>query len=385
MVTILALASLLYWVALGVVTWKTIRGVPPVPAATPTDGQHLPSLSIVIPARNEADHIEGALRSKLAASYPALEVVFVDDRSTDATGRIADALAERDPRLCVVHVTELPPEWLGKVHAMQRGLERASGEWILFSDADVHFAPALLERVLAHAVRERAGHVSIIPHITTRGLLLLPALAAFFRVVTTGGRLWSVPNQRSSAAVGIGAFNLVHRDALARSPGLEWLKMEVADDMSLGMMLKGAGARSLVLQGRNCVELEFYPSYRALARSVEKNGASVPFPVLLTANALLFLLEGGAWLGPPALALPTAVLAFVVCARLTRWMGQPIWPTLIPAFGMLLLTGAIVRSGLLAWWRGGVVWRGTVYPREAIRAGARYGFRTPASSTPPPR
>ncbi|NIP78703.1 MAG: glycosyltransferase, partial [Gemmatimonadetes bacterium] len=100
-----------------------------------------PRVTVVVAARDEAGHIAPTVHSLLAQDYPDLEVVAVDDRSTDGTGRILDRLAARQPRLRVLHIDTLPPDWLGKNHALHRGAELASGELLLFTDADVVMRP----------------------------------------------------------------------------------------------------------------------------------------------------------------------------------------------------------------------------------------------------
>ncbi len=105
-----------------------------------------PCISIIIPACNEAKHIEAAVRSILRQDYPKLEVLVMNDRSTDETGNILERLAEKDSRLKVFHINTLPSGWLGKVHAMHRGVQEARGKWFLFTDADIHFGPGMLKR-----------------------------------------------------------------------------------------------------------------------------------------------------------------------------------------------------------------------------------------------
>lgn len=380
MLTVLAVTSLVYWAALAVAVSKTLRGVPPPPSAG--ERPSWPKVSIVIPARNEEGHIARALKSKLSDDFPNLEIVFVNDRSTDGTGRVADTVAREDARLKVVHLAELPPGWLGKVHAMQRGLEACTGDWVLFSDADVELAPGTLRRVVALAEDQALDHVTVLPRITGEGAFLQAALAAFFRVIVAGGRLWSVCDPASTAAAGVGAFNLVRRATFARTPGLEWLRMEIGDDMGLGLMVKRAGLRSTVLNGRDLINLDFYPSYSALARAVEKNGAAAPFPILVFANLLLIALEAGFLTGPPWLSLPGYALSATVSFRLSAWLGQPVWTAFVPGLGMLLLGSALIRSAVLALFRGGVLWRGTLYPTGEVRAGNRIGF-VPSSKPPP--
>src|SRR5436190_486452 len=123
--------------------WKAIEvsvGLPKVDdIAQPqwsADPARLASLSIVVPAKNEAEQIRACLDSLLSLDYPKFELIAVDDRSSDDTGKIMDEMSA-DQRIKVIHVTELPPRWLGKTHAMWRGAAVASGEWILFTDGDV--------------------------------------------------------------------------------------------------------------------------------------------------------------------------------------------------------------------------------------------------------
>src|SRR5437868_3642634 len=143
------------WLLGTVWTWKAIEiffGLPKVdditqPQWSATNAK-LPALSIVVPARNEADQIRACLNSLLSLDYLNLEIVAVNDRSTDTTGAIMDEIAAADPRLRVVHVTELPPRWLGKTHAMWVGASAANGEWILFTDGDVIFSPDSMRRAV---------------------------------------------------------------------------------------------------------------------------------------------------------------------------------------------------------------------------------------------
>lgn len=391
LLTVLTVASALYWGLQALLLLRVIRSVPTLSAVHAPPPARWPRLSLIMPARNEERTLEPALRSKLANTYPELELVLVNDRSTDATGAVAESFARREPRLQVVHVEQLPEGWLGKVHAMQRGLERASGEWVLFSDADIHLAPGVLERVIAHAEHERLDHVSLLPAITCSGFVLRATLSSFFRLICTFGRLWAVRDPSSSAAMGVGAFNLVRRSALARTPGLEWLKMEIADDMALGVMLKRSGARPALLNGCSEVSLEFYPSYRALTRALEKNGASIPLPALLVSNLLLVALEWGLLAGVLSGYTPLVLLGAgtwatgsAVSLGLSRWLALSRWHVPLPFLGMLPLVWAMLRSGTLALVRGGVVWRDTFYPTSKVRAGLRLtvGGRAQGSQRP---
>jgi cellulose synthase/poly-beta-1,6-N-acetylglucosamine synthase-like glycosyltransferase len=140
-----------------------------------------PMVSIVAPARNEARGIEHAVRSLLDLDYPGVEIVIVNDRSTDETGAVLARLARREPRLTVVQVTELPEGWLGKNHAMYVGAARSAGELLLFTDADVVFERSTLRRAVAFMESHRIDHLAAIPDVRVRGLMLNAFVAAFGR------------------------------------------------------------------------------------------------------------------------------------------------------------------------------------------------------------
>ena len=135
-----------------------------------------------MPARNEVETLGPAMRSRLAEGYPALEVVLVDDRSTDGTDALVDAIAAEDPRVRALHLTSLPPGWLGKLHAMSEGLRLATGEWLLFSDADVDLAPGTLTRAVSYAEARQLDHLSILPQLRPATWLVDAALASFTRI-----------------------------------------------------------------------------------------------------------------------------------------------------------------------------------------------------------
>ncbi|MFO0260237.1 MAG: glycosyltransferase family 2 protein, partial [Planctomycetota bacterium] len=138
-----------------------------------------PLVSVIVTALDEEATIEPALRTLLSASYPELELIAVNDRSRDRTGEVIDRLAADSPRLQPVHIRELPGGWLGQVHAMDTGARAARGEWLLFTDADVHFGPTVIERAIQVCQRERLDHLTLWPRLEGRGLVLRAALVAF--------------------------------------------------------------------------------------------------------------------------------------------------------------------------------------------------------------
>lgn len=343
-----------------------------------------PRVSIVVPARDEAATLVEATRRKLADGYPDLELVLVDDRSTDGTSGLADELAAADSRIRVLHLTQLPDGWLGKLHALHRGAAEATGEWLLFSDADVHFEPGTVRRAVGHCLRDQREVLAMLPHLRPVGLLLDAALSIFLRLVVLGYRTRAVRDDHHPYGVGSGSFTLVRRDALARSPGFEAIRMEVADDLNLGLLLKAAGARCAVLNGVGSLSVEFYPSLWALFRGAEKNGFAVMgrCSVLLTwlgalglllfelAPLLALALPGPGWLR--ALGGVTLVLATAATVAAGRWNDRPLLPALLFPIGSVLFAAVMFRSGWIGWRLGGLRWRETLFSTAELKAAARH-------------
>ncbi len=368
-----------YAVALSVAAARVVRAVPLVEQLDPPEPARWPRVSVVIPACNEEATLGTALASRLGEGYPNAEYVVVDDRSTDATGAIVDELAAHDPRVVPIHVEHLPEGWLGKVHALHVGVTRSAGEWILFSDADVHHEPGTLARIVAYAEARGLDHVAVVPTIWSSTFWLDVLMNTFLRFIVIASRAWTLEDPRSRASVGGGVFSLVRRAALERAGGLAPLALEVADDAALGQRLKWSGARQALLGARGFVGLHYYRSLPEAIRGMEKNGfASMGYSV---ARALLFAcVLAFAELGPlfvvafgsgPSRLVATAALILLVATQLfaCRWMRRPLVPAIFAPLGIALLVFGTMRSMLLTLARGGVCWRGTRYPLEALRRG----------------
>jgi len=376
-----AVAGLAYACASTWATARIVRAIPVLLDDRSAPPAHWARLSLVVAARDEAETLGPAVRSRLAEGYPELEVVLVDDRSTDGTGTVVDTLASEDPRVRAVHVTRLPPGWLGKLHALSEGLRLATGEWLLFSDADVHLAPGALRRAVAFAEAQQLDHLSILPQLVPVSWLVDAALASFSRTGLVLGRVWLVSDPRSTVGGSVGAFGLVRRSALEQSPGIEHLRLEVADDLALGQMLKASGARSAVLNGRGLVILTYHRSFADMARSSEKAAFLFDYRLLpaLCWTASLTALELGpfavALLAPAPVARALGALAALLLLGSTAWMcrfaGQRLLPALLSPVGVLVNGILLLRAAWLGKVRGGLLWRSTLYRPEELRPGRR--------------
>src|SRR5438132_14310762 len=357
------------------------RAIPQPPSAR--DGIMLPSLSIVVPARDDASSIRRPLESLLDQDYPNLEVIAVDDRSAHGTSDVLREVAAREPRLTELRVADLPAGWLGKNHALWRGAQRASGQLLLFTDADVVFAPGALRRALAYAVDQGLDHLTLAPRLIAHGVVLR-AFVAFFGyafITLWGAYLANDPN--SKRGVGIGAFNLVRRDAYERIGTMRALSLRPDDDIRLGRRIRGFGFRQRVLNGSALLSVEWYPSLSAALAGLEKSMySSLEYRVIDAAGVLLYL---GATMVWPFVGIvlvggiDRVLLAFVVAclmAALLETYRQSISLKLTPSallvavllpFSAACFGWAIVRSVYLAETRG-VRWRGTIYPLSLLRA-----------------
>jgi hypothetical protein len=366
LITLLAIVAVAIEFATGN---QSLRRVRQLPVAGPT-----PPVSIVVAARNEARKIQPALESLRHLDYPNLEIIVVNDRSTDETGQILSEVAG----VRVITVRELPPGWLGKNHAQQVGAQAATGEWLLFTDADVHFEPSTLRRAVAYAVTAGVQHLAIAPRITMPGLWLQMFGGAFTIFFGLYAKPWKAPDPRSDRHIGIGAFNLVRADAYRAIGGHTKLAMRPDDDMKLGKALKMSGCRQEMLLGDGFVAVEWYSSVRELVRGLEKNTfAGVEYRVSVVVAATVaqllvfvwpvvavFVTDGVTW----GLNVAAVLLLAGVYVLNAPVHGLPRWHWVAMPVTALLFLYIVWRATLLTLWRDGIDWRGTHYSLAELRA-----------------
>jgi cellulose synthase/poly-beta-1,6-N-acetylglucosamine synthase-like glycosyltransferase len=221
--------------------------------------QTAPPLSIVVAACNEEEKLAPAFRSLMAQEYPGdLQIVAVNDRSTDSTPALLDQLAREAPpgaTVLVLHLDTLPPGWLGKTHALYQGAHRATGTWILFTDADVVFGPDALSRAINLAERDKLDHLVAFFGLDLRGFLENVFGLAFSLFFFLRFRPWHVRNPRRKEYLGIGGFNLIRRSSYETIGTHRAIALEVADDMELGHRVKVAGLASDVVGAKDLVQV----------------------------------------------------------------------------------------------------------------------------------
>jgi glycosyltransferase involved in cell wall biosynthesis len=338
----------------------------------------VPHLSVIVPARNEEKRIREALESLLRQEYPSLEFIVLNDRSTDRTGEILAEMAAADARLGVINIAELPVGWLGKNYALYRGAERASGELLLFTDADVVMEPSAVANAVNYLRANRLQHLAVMPTVRTPTLALRIFCSAFGIFFSGYMRQWKAKDPASGRFIGIGAFNLVTAEAYRAVGTHIAIAMRPDDDIKLGKLLKKAGYRQEMVFGIGLLEVEWYSSLRELIDGLMKNAfAGLEYSVVLSISAGIAVLlvnvwpfvaifaVGGAARIPYLLAV-AVLLLFISDAN--HFYGLPRWYALAHPVSAVLFVYILWKSMLLTLWNGGITWRGTRYPLKLLRA-----------------
>ncbi len=369
-------------------------------AASGDSSPSRPRVSIIVPARNEEADIELSLRRLLELDYDNYEVIAVNDRSTDRTGEIMERVAGnlqarnfrfRDSNLSqktratdhstlkVIHHRELPAGWLGKTHAMWTATNHATGEWLLFTDADVVFKADSVRRAVAYAEAERADHVVLFPQMIMKRPGEYMMIAFFQTMFVFGHRPWKVADPKSRDHMGVGAFNLVRRSVYEAVGTYEALRMEVLDDMKLGKVVKNAGFAQRNVFGGDLISIRWARGARGVVENLTKNFFAVlSFQWLRTIisafglaflNLIPFL---GVWLAQGWERLPYAIALasmFSIYVGMSWRSGVPAYYFVLHPVSTVLFIYTLLRSMFHALWNDGIIWRGTRYPLEELRKG----------------
>src|ERR1700722_19947444 len=342
-----------------------------------------PRVSIIVPARNEEEDIELSLTRLLELDYENYEVIAVNDRSTDRTGAIMERVVENraltSGRLRVIHHQKLPAGWLGKTHAMWTATNQATGDWLLFTDADVLFKPDSVRRALAYAEAERADHVVLFPRMIMRRPGEYMMISFFQTMFMFGHRPWKVADTSTDDHMGVGAFNLVRRSVYDAVGTYQALRMEVLDDMKLGKVVKNGGFAQRNVFGGDLISIRWAHGALGVVNNLTKNFFAVLsfqwWRALLSAFGLAFLNFGpflGIWMAHGWARVPYAVALgsmFLIYLGMSWRSAVPVYYFLLHPVSTALFIYTLMRSTCMTLWNDGIVWRGTKYPLDELRKG----------------
>jgi len=339
-----------------------------------------PSVAIIVPARNEEDSIEQALLRLEALDYDNYQIVVIDDRSTDKTGKIMDRLASTSAgKLKVVHVRGLPAGWMGKAHAMWSAARETTADWLLFTDADIMFRKDTLRRAVAYADSAGADHLVVFPQVIMQKFTEKMMIAFFQLLFVFGHRPWKVADPKTKDHMGVGAFNMVRRKTYEAVGTFERLRMEVVDDMKLGKVVKEGGFRQRVVFGDDMIRVRWAHGARGVVNNLTKNFFAVmsfqtwrallacvgmailnylPFIGVLVAHGLARVGYGVA----------LASMFFLYSGIWKQGDIHP-WYFFLHPVSTTLFIYTMLRSTFVTLHNDGVNWRGTHYALQELRKG----------------
>jgi len=352
------------WIALVLATFPATMGVINLfvvrpPAGKPADGA---LVSVLIPARNEEANIAACLDAVLASKGVAIEVVVMDDGSTDRTASIVGGVAARDARVRLEQAPPLPAGWTGKVHACQRLADAARGTHLLFIDADVRLAPDAAAAMAGHSARTGAAMVTGVPKqlIGSLGEALTVPMINFllFCYLPGGGR---ASTKRPGMAAACGQLLLVERGAYDRTGGHAAVRGVLHDGLALARLMREAGHGTEIVEGAGLATCRMYTNFADCWAGFIKNAregmatpVGLPVWTAMLAGAHLwpfvFLPAPAAFI---ALALGFALRTAVTLRVREPWWTIPLHPLTV-AVALAIQWTALVRGlmGKPAGWKG---------------------------------
>ncbi len=373
----LAILTLFFFVSFGVElvignrTIKFLKNVPRLVSINP------PRVSVIIAARNEEREIEVALQSVLRQHYDNLEVMVVNDRSTDSTSLILEQMTNDYPALRVVNISELPARWLGKNHALYTGARQATGQLLLFTDADVVLNHDAVSKAVHYLLDQGLDHLTCLPAQTSPSQPLRIFITAFGFFFALYARPWRVtrPNRWH---IGIGAFQLIRAQFYHRIGGHLPIALRPDDDMKLGKLIKQNGGRQELMWGHGVLSVAWYHSIKELIAGMMKNafaGVEYNFFMVILSSIILFgfmvfpfiavFLTTGKTL---LLNLATIAVMILQFWDNARFLGMRRWYVIGFPCAALLFIYIIWKSALKAIFSGGIEWRGTRYSLKELRS-----------------
>ncbi|HSJ26320.1 MAG TPA: glycosyltransferase [Longimicrobiales bacterium] len=371
------------WLAMLVVVPVFLRRRVRITSWPPPQGEDAPLVSVVIPARNEAVNISACVASLLNTQYPNIELIVVDDGSTDGTGDIVRILADHaDGRLRLVQGAPLPPGWLGKPWACWQGYRLARGELILFTDADTRHDDALLGHAVGALQQNRADMVTVLPRQLMLSFWERLVLPHVFSIIFMRYHDLKRVNRTRNAkdVIANGQFILIRREAYDELGGHEALRGVVVEDQQLAQRLVTAGRPIFVAHAHDIMDTRMYRSLGGIVEGWSKNlalgsRAAAPGWIAPAVPWLIALYILVAWVLPPAVMVAGAFTGLVsggafgwsvitTGLSLLFWLTLLLWMRVPPVYAVLYPVGALVTASLFvrSALRGSrVAWKGREY------------------------
>jgi glycosyltransferase involved in cell wall biosynthesis len=380
---VLATLSFVIRLVLSIEVFRGIRTIPVLEDVATHDLNNYPSLSVVVPARNEERAAEESIETMLGQEYPGdLEVIAINDRSADRTGEILEQLRSRHPNLHVFDIEELPQGWLGKNHALNLGAAKAKGEWLLFTDADVHFSGRCFEDAVRYAVQNDLHHLTLFPDIVSKAVLLKGFVLAYASIFLVALRPWRARDPRAKEHVGVGAFNLIQREVYMKAGTHRAIPMRPDDDVKLAKLVKKRGFRQGAAFGSGMLSVEWHQSLGSAVRGLSKTlfpWMGYRLDMLMLATLLLFLVNVFPFIETIFFAKKMGVARLISVLNVLLFFATyyyqvkysktnaPLPYAVLYPVSTLVFIYAMWRSAYTTITNDGIEWRGTKYPLESLK------------------
>ena len=340
------------------------------------DEETFPKISVILAVKDEEDHVEGCVRSLFSLSYPKLEVVVVNDRSSDRTADKLSVLSvEYGDRLKIKTITEVPDGWGGQNHAFWRGVDVSTGAWLCFTDADCRFdAPNVLEQAYLEAIAHHVPFLSMLPRMDVPSLtekIYVPICSFLF---LQGLGYSETNNPQSEHASAYGPFMLMSRDAYIKMGGHERVRFVINGDIALGRIAKSEGIGFRLVGNLGLCRTHMYQglwaSWSGWTRNFYNSIQSPKRLLIIFALGLGFslppcLLISSLMVGEmPSLMVSATLNLFMLVALsklyavfdLSPWLALISWPGAL--WSTLIAGGALYKAAL----RQDTLWHGVNYP-----------------------
>jgi len=273
---LLLILSVLFWIVYLLRTMSNYRKLPDLSKITYKKSEKLPMISAIIPARNEEKKISPFIETLKKQTYPNLEILIMDDYSTDKTVEKAKTAIGEDERFKIINLKsfkdEKPDGWAGKSYALQRGTTIAKGEWFLFSDVDyIDHNPDLIERAVQHAIANKLDLLSLVPRNSCKSFwekIIQPIPAGLLIFLSPFAKV-NDPKNRASFALGL--FILIKREIFNKIGGYEKIRGHIADDVEMAKLVKESGFKIGLANAQNIMRFRMYENLGEIWQGWSKN------------------------------------------------------------------------------------------------------------------
>ncbi len=338
----------------------------------------LPTVSIILTALNEEKDLENTLLALNNLNYPNFEIIAVNDRSTDKTADILTRLQKKLPRLKVYHINTLPQDWFGKNHGLHVASQYATGEWILFTDADVLMEKDALLKAMSYTLQNKLDHLTIFECHSQQRFWLNILLLGHYITYSMVMKPWRIRYSWSKKSLGHAAFNLVKRKSYEDCGGHQPISLECLDDLKLGELLKKNGYSQDTVDGKDLVKREWYCSVKEMISGMEKNSfAFYNYRLLALIRDLILVIF--VFIFPLVIAVSCAgwlrwvsaldiALTLFISAYVAKHFRVKLRYAMFYPLAICMLTYSILNSVIATYRNKGVIWRGTHYPLHKIKS-----------------